>query len=296
MRYALIVQGQVARYPYTLPMLRRDHPDAALPDDFDLSDAGEYGVVPVADSAQPELAEGQTLDEALPIEANGQWFRNWIVHDWLEIAPGGLYARVTEGTVSFPYTARDVRLDFGISARAGAIRQMDGEWGVVPVEPVDMPPVAPGQLAANLPDADGIEEYAPGLWRQVWTVRNRTAPELAQAKADKLDQLRNLRWQKSVGGMTFNGMAIRTDDASQAKIAGLVALFEKAPGLATSDFEAQPNVWVTFDQATANALGVAVGLHVQACFSNQRTLAALIDAAGSFADLEEIDIAAGWPE
>ncbi len=162
--------------------------------------------------------------------------------------------------------------------------------GFAVVEPTDPPEVEPGEVA----ERDGIE-LVEGVWRWKWIAQPGTAEDLARAKVDALDYLRELRWQKSVGGMTFNGLPIRTDEASRANISGLVALFREDPDKETADFEAQPNVWVTFDRATAVALGVAVGRHVQECFSRQRVLAGLIDAAESFAALAAIDVYAGWP-
>lgn len=162
--------------------------------------------------------------------------------------------------------------------------------GFAVVEPTDPPEVEPGEVA----ERDGIEPV-DGVWRWKWSVRPGNADDLAQAKADALNNLRDLRWQKSVGGTTFNGIPIRTDEGSQAKIDGAVALFDKDPALTTLDFEAQPGVWVTFDKAAMEAIGVAVGRHVQACFSRQRELSGLIDAAETFADLAAVNVETGWP-
>lgn len=164
-------EGAVLKYPYTLEQFRRDHPGEDI---TDLADATEFGVVPVEDSPQPELAEGQTLDEGLPINSNGVYVRNWIVHNWLTIEQGGLYARIDGETVIYPYTVADVRRDFGVASRADSIKQMDGEFGVVPVDVVPAPEIEPYEVA----EPGGIDEYEPGKWRQVWTIRDKTADEL----------------------------------------------------------------------------------------------------------------------
>jgi len=88
---------------------------------------------------------------------------------------------------------------------------------------------------------------------------------------------------------------VRTDETSQRKIAGAVQLFEKDGTLTVIDFEAQPGIWVTLDQATMEAIGVAVGRHIQACFSNAKALSEAVEAAADDDALDLIDMDAGWP-
>ena len=166
------------------------------------------------------------------------------------------------------------------------------EFGAAVPEPADPPPTSAGQEAVP----DGFEQYAPGKWRQAYTIRNRTAPELAAAKETKKAAIRDLRWHKETGGALFNGVPIRTDGESRAKIDGAVSLFDKDPTLTVVDFEAQPGVWIELDQATMNALGVFVGRHVQQCFSHSKALMDAVDALASFAAVEGFDIDQGWPE
>ncbi len=206
--------------------------------------------------------------------------------------------KLPDGSIVYPYSEFDIRRDLG--PRHLILNELADEdltgLGVWPVEDVAPPAVSAGQALEAAEGADGVEEYAPGQWRQKWTIRNRTAAELAQAKEARKAEIRALRWQKEVGGATFNGLPIRTDEESRAKINGAVALFDKDPTLAVVDFEAQPGVWIEFDQPTMDALGVFVGRHVQQCFSHSKALMMLVDPAETFADLAAIDIEAGWPE
>lgn len=110
-----------------------------------------------------------------------------------------------------------------------------------------------------------------------------------------LAAIRQKRWEVEAGGLDFNGVRIATDEKGQAKVAGCVQLFDKDPTLEIVDWEPQPNIWVTIDKATATALGVAVGRHVQACFTRCKDLCAAIQAAPDLAALLAIDINAGWP-
>lgn len=120
-------------------------------------------------------------------------------------------------------------------------------------------------------------------------------PTLAERKAAMREAVRAMRRAVEVGGTTVAGSPIRTDEGSRGNITGAVALFDNDPTLTTIDFEAQPGLWVTLDEATMRAIGVAVGRHVQACFSHARSLDEAITEAADNAALDEINIGAGWP-
>ena len=202
------------------------------------------------------------------------------------------------GAIQYPYDEWAVRRDFGTthvipSDLAGEDLTHLGIW---PVELVEAPAVTAGQTTWNPEGADGVEEYALGKWRQKWATRNRTAAELAEAKDAKKDAIRALRWEKEIGGATFNGVPIRTDEGSRSKINGAIALFDKDPTMVQVDFEALPGVWLALDKPTMEALGVFVGRHVQRCFSHSKALMEDVDALPSFAALASFDITAGWPE
>lgn len=104
---------------------------------------------------------------------------------------------------------------------------------------------------------------------------------------------RQKRYEVETGGVMFNGVLIRTDPDSQARITGAYTLLQADPTLTEVDWEAQPQQWVTVDADTMKAIGIAVGRHVQACFSTLRAVQAAI-AAGTITTTAEID-AAGWP-
>lgn len=206
--------------------------------------------------------------------------------------------KLADGGIQYPYTEVDLRRDFGkrhLIPDNLADEDLTG-FGVWPVEEVAPPAVSAGQIVQHGENADGVEEYTPGKWRQRYAIRSRTAAELADAKEAKKAEIRDLRWQKEIGGALSNGVPIRTDEESRAKINGAVALFDKDPTLTAVDFEAQPGVWIELDQAAMDALGVFIGRHVQQCFSHSKTLMEAVDALPSFAALEAFDIDQGWPE
>lgn len=154
-------------------------------------------------------------------------------------------------------------------------------------------------VAARGPDMIDADEYGGGIgWRWTGTeILPPPAPEqtLEERREARLQAIRARRWLAEIGGTTVNGIPIRTDEGSQNKISGAIALFDKDPTLAVIDFEAQPNQWVALDAATMTAIGVAVGRHIQACFSRAKQLSDLAIAAIDAAALDAIDIEAGWP-
>lgn len=117
---------------------------------------------------------------------------------------------------------------------------------------------------------------------------------IAQRKERMHAAIRARRWEVEVGGVVVNDAPIRTDETSQAKIAGAISLFDKDPTLSTIDWEAAPGIWVALDKTTVEAIGVAVGRHVQAAFSQARALGEAVESAGTHAALDAIDITEGW--
>ena len=118
---------------------------------------------------------------------------------------------------------------------------------------------------------------------------------LAAAKARLKARVTERRGQYETGGLAVGGVRIRTDTGSQAKIAGVLALLAADPTITLIDWEAQPGVWAALDRTALQAIGVAVGRHVQACFSRARILHALIDDAADADGLAAVDIDSGWP-
>lgn len=150
------------------------------------------------------------------------------------------------------------------------------------------------------PDYDTETEVREG---PVWSIENGAAVRrwtvsprpVEERRAAMLQAVRDRRWTAETGGVTVAGAPIRTDEKSQAKLAGAVALFDLDPEMDSLEWEAQPGVFVTLTEAQIKGIGVAVGAHVQACFARSKVLTLAIQAAEDHADLDAIDIAADWP-
>lgn len=77
MKYAKIIDGQVAEYPYTLVKLRADNPDTSFPREPSEALLAEYGVYPVTETAKPAPTLTQNPVEQTPQLIEGVWTQVW---------------------------------------------------------------------------------------------------------------------------------------------------------------------------------------------------------------------------
>ena len=77
--YALIENGQVVKYPYSVQAYRVQHPNVSLPQEPTEDQLAEVGVFPVMSSARPEVQVDQTVDSADPVNLDGVWTQQWVV-------------------------------------------------------------------------------------------------------------------------------------------------------------------------------------------------------------------------
>lgn len=179
----------------------------------------------------------------------------------------------------------------------------DGLWTGNVREALTGGAIPPGWTARQPPDLSAGER---AFWAATgWTVlaaeevENRAADAalvaLSRRKLAMESELAQLRWEHETSGVLLDGAHIRTDPVSQAKLTGAVTLARSDPELVAFDWEAQPGNWVTLDGSSIVAIGIAVGRHVQACFSRARSLAQAIASAETHEALDAIDIRSGWP-
>jgi hypothetical protein len=138
---------------------------------------------------------------------------------------------------------------------------------------------------------------AKGTWEQTWVVVSLPAEQKAEllvaAKAERLAELAATRWAKETGGIVRNGMTISTDRESQGLVNGALALVS-ADITRVIDWKGA-NGWIQLDAGTVQIIAFQVGAHVQGCFTRERQLAELIEAATDFTTLDSIDLTTGWP-
>ena len=119
------------------------------------------------------------------------------------------------------------------------------------------------------------------------------APSLADAKAARKADLAAYRYARETGGITVGGAEIRTDLESQAKIVGAHALVTAAPEKVI-DWKGADG-WVQLNASAVTAIALAVGTHIQACYSAEKTHAEAIDACATAAAAGTYDFTGGWP-
>lgn len=128
----------------------------------------------------------------------------------------------------------------------------------------------------------------------MWDGSAFSAPPLPPPTITELNNYASAkRWQVEIGGVSVAGTPVRTDEKSQAKITGAIQLLAADPTIASIDWEAQPGIWEALDAETMKTIGIAVGRHVQACFTCLKAVQEEI-TAGTITTFEQID-AAGWP-
>ena len=81
--FALIENGAVKQYPYSLYEIRLANPNTSFPDTVSDATMAEYGAMRVYFSTQPELTDTQMSEEATPVfDADAQrWAQAWQVRE-----------------------------------------------------------------------------------------------------------------------------------------------------------------------------------------------------------------------
>lgn len=104
-----------------------------------------------------------------------------------------------------------------------------------------------------------------------------SAGEIAARKAELKDYAAAVRWAKEQGGLTLNGMGIKTDTEARVKVR---ELRDNMTAGALSDpfyFKATTG-WVQLNLAAVNGVYAAIVKHVAATFATERTVSLAIDA------------------
>lgn len=166
--------------------------------------------------------------------------------------------------------------------------------------PMMIPDIAPWQTYAETgppetPIGKVAVEVAPVDGQQVWTVQD-SSTDLADLRAAVLAVVADQRWRTSLT-FTFNDTpGVASDDQAQNRAANTLALLSQpeADGVKVQ-WEITPGAFLALDKEGVRQLGLAMGLHVQACWSYAAALAAQAMAATTPAEIALINPAAGWP-
>lgn len=157
-------------------------------------------------------------------------------------------------------------------------------WNILPLTD-NGPTLQPGQIVASRSVThDGTTATVS------YTVQDKP---LDAYKAERKAALASIRYDHEISGTTINGTFVNTDRDTQSKLIAARILAKEDPAY-TIRWKL-PTGFTTLDAATLIAIADGVRAHVQAAFDREDVLTQAINAATTHADLDAIDINAGWP-
>lgn len=121
------------------------------------------------------------------------------------------------------------------------------------------------------------------------------SPSLIVLKTEKLEALRRRRIEARDSGIVVSGTAIPTDEETRFVLTAARLKTVTDDPFSVPDWKVGNGVFASLTQAQIIAISDAVAAHVQACFTRERQLTDLINAATTSAVLDAIDVDAGWP-
>lgn len=146
--------------------------------------------------------------------------------------------------------------------------------------------MTPGPGEIFIPCEKGADLCDSARWeRDVRTMRENgwIAPAVELAREVRREEIAEARWRAETGGVTLNGMTIRTDRESQALITGAALQATVDPEYSCRWKAA--NGFATLDAGAILAAAAAVRSHVQACFDREAELDAALEAAGTVPEI-----------
>lgn len=116
----------------------------------------------------------------------------------------------------------------------------------------------------------------------------------AQKLKALLQRVTAKRWEIETGGITLpRGIRVLTGRADQDRITSVIVNAGVA-GIEAVDFKAASG-WVHLTLEEVQGIARAVALHVQACFSAERTHHEAVVALATEAEIDTYDLTVGWP-
>ena len=98
------------------------------------------------------------------------------------------------------------------------------------------------------------------------------------------------------GDIMLGEQRISTSKASQSRITGMWGAVQIDPTRVIDFKEATTGEWTSLNATQAIAIASAVADHVQACFTQEKTIGDTINACTTLAELQAVDLTTGWPE
>jgi hypothetical protein len=150
-------------------------------------------------------------------------------------------------------------------------------------------------MAANKWVSGTVTPMDPAEEAEFESSRRLTLPQVKRAKKGAILVRLN---EAERAGFTFQTKRIPSDADSLARISIIASRARRAQ----ADGAAFSVVWfadddsaLTLNRTELQDLDKAAGDHFKACSDNARTLRQAVSAAGTVAEVEAIDVNAGWP-
>ena len=131
------------------------------------------------------------------------------------------------------------------------------------------------------------------LWDGATFARPPKWPSVAAGKDALHAALAAKRYAIETGGTTIAGVPVATDRESQGKLVAVRIVAKENPAYSVK-WKTSAG-FVTLNAATIIAVADGVRAFVQAAFDREAALSSEIEAATTLAELDAIDLEAGWP-
>lgn len=79
--FALVQNGALVRYPYTITDLRLANQNVSFAANVDDDTLASFGMVRVITVDRPNVTDGQVVEEDQPIFSDGNWVQTWVVRE-----------------------------------------------------------------------------------------------------------------------------------------------------------------------------------------------------------------------
>lgn len=79
--FALVQNGALVRYPYTITDLRLTNQNVSFAANVDDETLASFGMVPVITVDRPEIEAHQAIEEGQPVFSDGNWVQTWVVRE-----------------------------------------------------------------------------------------------------------------------------------------------------------------------------------------------------------------------
>ena len=142
---------------------------------------------------------------------------------------------------------------------------------------------------AIIADDSALPSESMSAWK---IVDNTIVVDSGAMKPELLAYAASKRFDVETGGISVDGLQIRTDRESQATINGAFSATLIDQNF-TTDWKGADGTWQTIDAAAIHIIASTVKDHVKACFAAEKLVDAGIEA-GTITTREQID-AAAWP-